>query len=91
MIVAGANLLLSEQDVSNAAELISQAKVMVCQLEVPPATSLAALRLAKTHGGQLQSSVTHILHLPQAHFPLPSGCCNRVFNTLVSVTQLCVL
>ena len=60
VIVAGANLLLSEQDVSAAAEMISQAKVVVCQLEVPPTTSLAALTLAKSQGGQFQSSTFHM-------------------------------
>ncbi|KAK7488622.1 hypothetical protein BaRGS_00020075 [Batillaria attramentaria] len=49
VIVAGANLLLSEQDVAAAESVISKAKVVVCQLEVPPATSLAALKLAKSH------------------------------------------
>ncbi|KAK7103725.1 hypothetical protein V1264_018570 [Littorina saxatilis] len=50
VIVAGANLLLSEGDVAKATELIGNAKVVLCQLEVPQATSLAALKLAKSSG-----------------------------------------
>ncbi|XP_076442336.1 ribokinase-like isoform X2 [Babylonia areolata] len=50
VIVAGANLLLGEEDVRRVEGMISACKVLVCQLEVPPATSLAALRMAKSHG-----------------------------------------
>ncbi|PVD26034.1 hypothetical protein C0Q70_13702 [Pomacea canaliculata] len=49
VIVSGANLLLSEDDVHAAKDLIRHSKVLVCQLEVPPSTSLAALRLAKSN------------------------------------------
>ena len=44
-------MLLDETDVDKAEPLISQAKVVVCQLEVPLATSLAALVTAKKHKG----------------------------------------
>lgn len=50
VIVAGANLLLGEGEVRKAEEMIRSAKVLICQLEVPPSTSLAALRIAKVHG-----------------------------------------
>ena len=43
MIVSGANLSLQPTDVSRAEQLFSKAAVVVCQLEVPPETSLAAL------------------------------------------------
>lgn len=49
--MSGANLLLSEDDVHAAKDLIRHSKVLVCQLEVPPSTSLAALRLAKSNKG----------------------------------------
>ena len=44
-------MTLSPADVQAAAHLIRGAKVVVCQLEVPPDTSLEALRLAKQNGG----------------------------------------
>lgn len=51
MIVSGANDQLSPTDVEKAESIISSAAVVVCQLEIPPETSLAALALAKKHGG----------------------------------------
>ena len=51
VIVSGANSKLSPADVAQAESLISSAAVVICQLEVPPETSLAALALAKKHGG----------------------------------------
>ena len=51
MIVSGANLYLQPTDVSWAEQLFSKAAVVVCQLEVPPETSLAALIAGKKHGG----------------------------------------
>uniref|UniRef100_A0A8D2ISK1 Ribokinase n=1 Tax=Varanus komodoensis TaxID=61221 RepID=A0A8D2ISK1_VARKO len=50
VIVAGANLLLDSNDLKRAAHVISKAKVMVCQLEVTPAISLEALKMAHTNG-----------------------------------------
>jgi ribokinase len=50
VIVSGANMTLSPADVQAAAHLIRGSKVVVCQLEVPPETSLEALRLAKQNG-----------------------------------------
>ncbi|XP_065783301.1 ribokinase isoform X2 [Muntiacus reevesi] len=50
VIVAGANLLLNTEDLREAASAISRAKVMICQLEVTPATSLEALRIAHSNG-----------------------------------------
>nr|XP_031322644.1 ribokinase isoform X4 [Camelus dromedarius] len=50
VIVAGANLLLNTEDLREAASAISRAKVMICQLEVAPATSLEALTIAHSNG-----------------------------------------
>nr|XP_019590898.1 PREDICTED: ribokinase isoform X2 [Rhinolophus sinicus] len=50
VIVAGANLLLNTKDLREAAHVIRRAKVMICQLEVTPATSLEALRMAHSNG-----------------------------------------
>ncbi|XP_048209168.1 ribokinase isoform X2 [Perognathus longimembris pacificus] len=50
VIVAGANLLLNSEDLKEAANVISRAKVMICQLEITPATSLEALTMAHSNG-----------------------------------------
>ena len=52
VIVPGANLLLSEEDLTSAEALVSSSKVIVCQLEISPTVSLAALKMAKKHGGK---------------------------------------
>ena len=54
VIVPGANLLLSEDDLEKAEKVIQGSKVMVCQLEVNPAVTLAALKLAKKHKGEIR-------------------------------------
>ncbi|XP_028250472.1 ribokinase [Parambassis ranga] len=46
VIVAGANMLLGRAELQEALPAISHAKVLVCQLEVSPQTSLEALRMA---------------------------------------------
>ena len=51
MIVSGANLDLRPSDVQQAESLIAKATVVVCQLEVAPEISLAALKLGKKHRG----------------------------------------
>lgn len=53
MIVSGANSQLGPDDVQAASDLISRAKVLICQFEVPLNTSLAALKLAKQNGEKL--------------------------------------
>lgn len=50
VIVNGANDALRPADVERAACCIQAARVCVCQLEVSPETSLAALRLARARG-----------------------------------------
>ncbi|KAM5318607.1 ribokinase isoform 1-T1 [Glossophaga mutica] len=50
VIVAGANLLLNSEDLREAASAISRARVVICQLEVTPATSLEALTMARSSG-----------------------------------------
>lgn len=50
VIVAGANLLLNTEDLKKAARTISRAKVMICQLEITPETSLEALMMAHSNG-----------------------------------------
>jgi len=50
VIVTGANDLLTEEEIEAARSVISEAKILVCQLEVPLDTSLAALRIARQEG-----------------------------------------
>lgn len=47
VIVAGANMLLGTEELQKALPAISHAKVLVCQLEISPQTSLQALRMAR--------------------------------------------
>ncbi|RXN16355.1 ribokinase isoform X1 [Labeo rohita] len=47
VIVAGANMLLGQEELQRALTVIVNAKVLVCQLEIDPDTSLQALRMAQ--------------------------------------------
>ncbi|CAM4642936.1 unnamed protein product [Leuciscus chuanchicus] len=47
VIVAGANMLLGQEELLRAQSAIVNAKVLVCQLEINPDASLQALRMAK--------------------------------------------
>ncbi|KAI9541009.1 hypothetical protein NQZ68_035296 [Dissostichus eleginoides] len=51
VIVAGANMLLGSEELHKALPAISHAKVLVCQLEISPQTSLQALRMAQENKG----------------------------------------
>nr|XP_021145162.1 ribokinase isoform X6 [Columba livia] len=51
VIVPGANLLLNSEDLKRASDVICNAKVVVCQLEITPAVSLEALKMAHASGG----------------------------------------
>lgn len=53
VIVPGANLLLNFEDLKRASDVICKAKVVVCQLEITPAVSLEALKMARASGGNL--------------------------------------
>ena len=50
IIVTGANDLVSLDDLERARPAIAAAEVVVCQLELPVETSLAALRIAREEG-----------------------------------------
>lgn len=52
VIVAGANMLLSSEELQNVLPAISCTKVLVCQLEISPKTSLQALRMAQENKGE---------------------------------------
>lgn len=51
VVVPGANNHLTVEDIRNVETLIASASVVICQLEVPVATTLEALKLAKKHEG----------------------------------------
>lgn len=75
VIVPGANLGLSLEDVWGAREVIAGAQAILCQLEVPVETTLEAFRLAK------ESGVTTILNpAPAAALP----------EELLQLTDLCI-
>ncbi|XP_051026918.1 ribokinase isoform X1 [Acomys russatus] len=79
VIVAGANLLLNTEDLKEAASVISRAKVMICQLEVSPATSLEALTMARSSGVKtLFNPAPAIADLDPRFYTLSSVfCCNE--------------
>lgn len=52
VIVAGANLLMGDEELRRALPAVSRAKVLVCQLEINALTSLQALRMAQENKGQ---------------------------------------
>jgi ribokinase len=75
LIVPGANLALTPQDVRAAAGAIEGAAVLLCQLEVPIETVAEALRIARA------AKVTTILN-PAPAVPLP--------DELLALADLCV-
>jgi ribokinase len=50
LVVPGANLALTPADVGRAADALTSAAVLLCQLEVPVETTAEALRLARAAG-----------------------------------------
>jgi len=50
-VVGGSNLAIDASDVARAAPVLEKAKVLLLQLEVPLAASLAAAAIVKAHGG----------------------------------------
>jgi ribokinase len=53
VIVSGANLQLSEEDVSEAVSVIHDAKVLVLQNEIPEATNIIAAAVANADGARV--------------------------------------
>lgn len=52
-VVGGSNLSMDASDVARAAPVLERAKVLLLQLEVPLAASLAAAAIVKAHGGSV--------------------------------------
>jgi ribokinase len=75
LVVPGANLDLSPQDIHRAATIIQSAAILLCQLEVPVDTTLEAFRTAKSVG------VKTILN------PAPAS---RLPDELLRLADLCV-
>ncbi|XP_002740450.1 ribokinase-like [Saccoglossus kowalevskii] len=50
VIVSGANMLITEDDAKSALSQMPDLKVVICQLEISPHTSLAAMKYAKEKG-----------------------------------------
>lgn len=50
IVAAGANDLLSPQDIVNARDAIAAAQILICQWEVPLETTIAALEIARASG-----------------------------------------
>src|SRR5258708_9611938 len=72
VIVSGANLRLSNEDLQEAQEVIRDAQVLVLQNEVPEAANVAAAKLAKGYG------VRVILNAAPAQPPPPDLAANIV-------------
>src|SRR5436305_11805342 len=64
VVVPGANALLTPQDLTATGDTFNSASVLLCQIEVPLETALAAIRLARAAGART------ILN-PAPAFPLP--------------------
>jgi ribokinase len=65
IIVTGANDLLTPEEIEAARPVIGAAQIVVCQLEIPVETTLAALRIAR------QAGVTAIFNPAPARPSLP--------------------
>jgi ribokinase len=75
LVVPGANLALTPEEIRQAADTIRQADVVVGQLEVPLETTWEAFRIARRHG------VRTILN------PAPAA---PLADELLSLTDLCI-
>ncbi|KAG2468376.1 NADAP protein, partial [Polypterus senegalus] len=75
VIVAGANLLLDMEDLKKASLAISTARVLVCQLEISPAVSLQALKMARNSGAfGAPGYMCHVRYAdPRAHMYTQDG------------------
>ncbi|EMP24512.1 Ribokinase [Chelonia mydas] len=79
VIVAGANLLLDSEDLKRAANAICKAKVIICQLEITPAISLEALKMAHSNGVKtlFNPAPAHAELDPQFYTHADIFCCNE--------------
>ena len=61
IIVPGANLRITAEDVENAEDLIKRSKVLLCQNEVSQNATVCALRLARKLGGEMKETLNTII------------------------------
>lgn len=73
IIVPGANNKLCPDDIENAKDMIDNAKVIVCQLEIPIKTTISALRRCK--GISILNASPAPLETTLDLFTLPSILC----------------
>ncbi|XP_038607428.1 ribokinase [Tachyglossus aculeatus] len=90
VIVAGANMLLNFEDLKKATGIISKAKVMICQLEIAPITSLEALKMARASGVKtLFNPAPAIADLdPQFYTLSDVFCCNETETEILTGLQV---
>ena len=74
LVIPGANAALSPQDVTDAAATIGAADLLLCQLEVPLETTLAAFRVAKAAGVRTILNPAPAASLPPELLPLTDLC-----------------
>ena len=91
VITSGANDQLSPADVERAESLISSAAVVICQLEVPPKTTLAALALAKKYGGICRWSCHAVPQLELCIGIYPSPPTPRKLQTIMIILMTFVI
>ena len=84
LIAAGANALLSPDDVSRHAALFEQARLLVCQLEVPLETVEAAISLAASRD-------IPVLLNPAPARTLPAGLFRRIDYLIPNETEASLL
>lgn len=79
VIVAGANMLLNTDDLQDMQSSLSQAKVLVCQLEISPQVSLKALCMAREAGVKTVFNPAPAIPSLDAEFYRVSDvfCCNE--------------
>lgn len=76
VVIAGANGQVSAADVEAAQDVIAASRVLVCQLEVPLAATLAAMRRARAAGVfTLFNPAPAVASLPDELFQLSDLCC----------------
>ena len=82
VIVTGANDLLSEEDIEAARPAIAAAQILVCQLETPLDTTLAALRIAREEKVKtIFNPAPGAAGLPEELFPLSDIFCPNESET----------
>ncbi|XP_078068382.1 ribokinase isoform X2 [Mustelus asterias] len=91
VIVAGANLLLNSEDLEQASKVIGCAKVVVCQLEIRPAVTLTALKIAHKAGVKtIFNPAPAIADLdPEFYKETDVFCCNETEAEILTGIEVC--